>query len=176
MCTEAACVWATPSAQALPPQPNPRPKRQGSAASFNSYISPLDRAAQHSSDNSSSALSGDSLKYSGSAPSSQSASGYNFYQVSGSSYVMHACLRAGCCSQEPDAGDTCGHHALEIVHGVRGMQRRSCSIEGLLACCWSCLMMRTSSGGRQRDGEAVSEGPKQQWSAFVCAVRSRIAC
>ena len=70
-------------AQALPAQPNPRPKRQGSANSFNSYISPLDRAQQHSSDNSSSALSGDSLNShnAGLSNGSQSMSGYNFYQV-----------------------------------------------------------------------------------------------
>ena len=71
--------------QALPPQPNPRPKRQGSAGSFNSYVSPLDRAQQHSSsENSSSALSGDSLNSpsaAGMTNGSQSVSGYNFYQV-----------------------------------------------------------------------------------------------
>lgn len=55
--------------QALPPQPNSRPKRERSAESF---VSPLDRAAH--SDDSSSALSHTN-------DASNSASGFNFYQV-----------------------------------------------------------------------------------------------
>lgn len=54
--------------QALPPQPNTRPKRERSAESF---VSPLDRAAH--SDDSSSALDHTNA--------SESATGFNFYQV-----------------------------------------------------------------------------------------------
>lgn len=64
--------------QALPPQPNPRPKREGSAASF---VSPLDHAAAASSTDSGSSLTGSSLNSGNLSQNSQSASGFNFYQV-----------------------------------------------------------------------------------------------
>ncbi|EIE26921.1 kinase-like protein [Coccomyxa subellipsoidea C-169] len=60
--------------QALPPQPNNRPKR---AASAQSFVSPLDRAAH--SDDSSSTLGH-------STNSSKSASGFNFYQGNTAGY------------------------------------------------------------------------------------------
>ena len=66
--------------QALPEQPNPRPKREGSTGSF---VSPLDHAALASdSDSGSNLTAGSSGAPSHNASAaSQSASGYNFYQV-----------------------------------------------------------------------------------------------
>ncbi len=63
--------------QALPEQPNPRPKREGSAGSF---VSPLDHAAVASDSDSGSVLSSGAPS-AGTSAASQSASGYNFYQV-----------------------------------------------------------------------------------------------
>ena len=66
--------------QALPEQPNPRPKREGSTGSF---VSPLDHAALASDSDSGSVLTPGSSRapFSNASVSSQSASGYNFYQV-----------------------------------------------------------------------------------------------